>query len=529
MSALPVQPRRSAGTSTAEDSALQVAVVGVGFGGLGMGVALQRSGIHRFAIFDHASDVGGVWRDNTYPGCHCDVPAHLYSLSAQPYRDTRIRYPSQPQILAYLRSVVANHDLGRHLRLGAAITQATYLDDQACWELITGDGERVLAEAVVFAVGQLHRPHLPEIPGRDTFTGPVFHTARWDHDVDLCDKDIAVVGTGASAAQILPHLTQLARHVRVFQRTPHWVLPKPATGFGPITRTMLRLPGAHHFYRHSLGVGADAVLAPIMRRGWSARPTEWAARRYLQHQVSDPVLRAKLTPHYPLGGKRIIFDNHYYRSLTRPNVELVTEPITGINPNGIQTAGSTTHPADAIIYATGFKASEFLLPIDVRGRGEISLHQQWRNGARAFFGLAVPGYPNAFLIAGPNSFNPAGSNPAMKQHQIDYIIDCLRWRDQIGTAAIEVSHEAMRAHQRWLDDALAHTVWPAVTPSWFKHPTGRITNPWPASTRRYKRLLRRHAPARTFTAHSTRTTATTPNPTPARQPENPSVHRRTAC
>ncbi|MET8779019.1 NAD(P)/FAD-dependent oxidoreductase [Nocardia sp. NPDC004654] len=529
MSAVSVQPRRT-GTATGERYVLEVAVVGAGFGGLGMGVALRRAGITDFAIFDHANDVGGVWRDNTYPGCHCDVPAHLYSLSAQPYRDTRIRYPSQPQILEYLHTVVADHDLGPHLRLGTAITHATYLNDQARWELITGDGERVLAEVVVFAVGQLHRPHLPEIPGRETFAGPAFHTARWDHKVDLRDRDVAVIGTGASAAQILPHLTQASRRVTLFQRTPHWVLPKPATSFGLITRTVLRLPGAHHFYRQGLGVGADAVLAPIMRRGWSSRPAESAARRYLQHQITDPVLRAKITPHYRLGGKRIIFDSHYYPALTRPNVELITDPITGIDPAGIRTGDGETHRADAIIYATGFKASEFLVPVDVRGRGGISLHQQWRSGARAFFGLAVHGYPNAFLLAGPNSFNPAGSNPGMKQHQIDYIIDCLRWRNQIGAAAIEVTHEAMRAHQRWLDDALGHTVWPAVGPSWFKHSTGRITNPWPASTRRFQRLLRRHAPARTFTAHGPRTTAATPNPAiPSRQPESLSVHRRTAC
>ncbi|MCP2279550.1 hypothetical protein APR09_005138 [Nocardia amikacinitolerans] len=215
-----------------------------------------------------------------------------------------------------------------------------------------------------------------------------------------------MIGTGASAAQILPHLTQIARHVRVFQRTPHWVLPKPATGFGPITQTMLRLPGAHHLYRHGLGVGADAVLAPIMRRGWSARPAEWAARRYLQQQVRDPLLRAKLTPQHRLGGKRIIFDNHYYRSLTRPNVELVAAPITGIDANGIQTSDGTTHPAAAVIYATGFKASEFLVPIDVYGTEGISLHQQWRSGARAFSAWPCPATPTPSSSPDPTRSTP---------------------------------------------------------------------------------------------------------------------------
>ncbi len=280
-------------------------MVGAGFGGLGMGVALRRAGIDQFAIFDHASDIGGVWRDNTYPGCHCDVPAHLYSLSAKPYRDTRIRYPSQPQVLAYLRSIVAKHGLGRHLRLGTAITQATYLDDQARWELTTGDGEHVLAEVVVFAVGQLHRPHLPEIPGRETFTGPAFHTARWDHEVDLRNRDVAVIGTGASAAQILPHLTQLARHVRVFQRTPHWVLPKPATGFGPspddaaaARRAPLLPPQPRRGCRRRTGADhAPRLVGPARRMGRPPIPAT-PGRRPGAARQAHPALSPRRQTHH---------------------------------------------------------------------------------------------------------------------------------------------------------------------------------------------------------------------------------------
>ncbi|WP_280479025.1 flavin-containing monooxygenase [Nocardia asiatica] len=496
----PSPPLVSAATPTdAEPEDVQVAVVGAGFGGVGMGVALRRAGIDRFVICEKADDVGGVWRDNTYPGCSCDVPAHLYSFSFAPYRNRHTRYPGQPQILDYLRQVVTEHELTPHLRLGTAISEATYLDDRGRWRLTTESGQQIMAAVVVFAVGQLHRPNIPDYPGRDEFTGPVFHTARWDHDTDLSGLDVAVIGTGSSAAQILPALAATARRVRVFQRTPQWVLPKPAADFGPLTRTALRLPGAHHVYRHALHHGADAVLAPIMRRGWSARPAELLARWHLHRQIPDPQLRAKLTPRYPIGGKRIILDNHYYPALNRLNVELITAPVTRFTSGGLDTADGGHHRADVVIYATGFRAPEFLVPVTVRGRDDLLLHEHWFSGASAFLGMAVRGFPNAFLIAGPNTFNPAGSNPAMKEHQIDYIIRCLGWREQIGASAIEVGPTAMKTYQRWLDHAIDHTVWPLAGPSWYKHPTGRITNPWPASARAFEQFTRR-APEEVFTA-----------------------------
>jgi cation diffusion facilitator CzcD-associated flavoprotein CzcO len=284
----------------------------------------------------------------------------------------------------------------------------------------------------------------------------------------------------------------------MFQRTPQWVLPKPAPHFGPLARTALRLPGAHRLYRQGLHRGADAVLAPIMRRGWSARPAELLARWHLHRQIHDPVLRAKLTPDYPIGGKRIILDNHYYPTLTRPTVDLITAPITRLTTNGLETLDGVRHRADAVIYATGFRAPEFLVPVTVRGRNGMLLHECWSSGASAFLGVAVPGFPNAFLIGGPNTFNPAGSNPVMKEHQIDYIIRCLRWREQIGAEGIEIDATAMRRYQRWLDHVIDHTVWPLAGPSWYKHRSGRVTNPWPASARAFEQFTRR-APEDAFT------------------------------
>ncbi|MEU8899928.1 NAD(P)/FAD-dependent oxidoreductase [Nocardia sp. NPDC048505] len=483
---------------------LQVAIVGAGFGGLGMGAALRRIGVEDFVIFEKGDDVGGVWRENTYPGCNCDVPAHLYSFSFAPYRSRKTRYPGQTEILEYLRRVAREEGLTPHLRFGTAITHATFRADLGRWELVTATGERGMADVVVFAVGQLHRPYLPELPGQAEFTGAAFHSARWDHGQDLRGRDVAVIGTGSSAAQLLPEIAPIVRSARVFQRTPHWVLPKPSTEFGAAGRWALRLPGAHRLYRRALRFGADTLLAPIMRRGWSARPAEWAARRYLRAQVADPVLRARLTPKYPIGSKRVLFESRYYATLQRENVDLVTAGIARITPDGIETADGVRHHADIIVYATGFRAPEFLVPVTVRGRDGVLLHEQWSTGARAFMGVAVPGYPNAFLIAGPNSFNPAGSNPDMKEHQIGYILECLRWRAQTGAATIELSDEAMVDYQQWLRRNLAKTVWPATGWSWYKHASGRVTSPWPASSRKFERMLRRH-PAHDFILAEVRT------------------------
>lgn len=467
---------------------VEVAVVGAGFGGIGMAVALKQAGIHDFVIIDSGAAVGGVWRDNTYPNCNCDVPSHLYSFSFAPYRDSHTRYPGQPEILSYLQSVVREYELERHLRLHTAITEATYLDTEGSWWLTTNSGHNIIARVVIFAAGQLHHPYSPDIPGRDQFSGPAFHSARWDHSQDLRGRDIAVIGTGSSAAQLLPALVATAATVRVFQRTPHWVLPKPSEHFGPLTRAVLAIPYAHHLYRQTLAIGADLILEPIMRRGWSARPAEWAARQYLRRHIADPRLRAKLTPDYPLGGKRIIFDSHYYPALNQPNVELITAPITRITDNAIHTADNQHHRAQVIVYATGFRASEFLAPVMVRGQRAAMLHKQWRSGATAHLGIAVPDYPNMFIIAGPNSFTAAGSNPMMKEHQIEFIIRCLHWRAQIGANAIAVAPAAMQSYRADLDRALTGTVWPS-TPSWYRHPSGATTNPWPGSVRTYRRAL----------------------------------------
>ncbi|MEV0297047.1 NAD(P)/FAD-dependent oxidoreductase [Nocardia sp. NPDC050710] len=474
------------------DTDLKVAIIGAGFGGLGMGVALAKQGIDEFVIFDEADELGGVWRDNTYPGCRCDVPSHWYSFSFAPYRDPVVRYPDQSAILAYLQQVVDTFELRPHLRLSTTIVEASYLDSSGTWRLSTAAGEQITAETVVFAVGMLHRPQIPAITGLDSFRGRAFHSARWDHSAELTGRDVAVIGTGASAAQIVPQIAATARRVMVYQRTPTWVLPKPRTDFGPVTRWALtHIPGMHALYRWGLYRGADAVLAPVMVRGWSARPAEWIARAHLYRHIRDQALRAVLTPAHRIGAKRILLSNDYYPALSRDNVELITAPIHAVTEHGIRTGDGIHRRADVLVWATGFRASEYLVPIRVRGRGGRMLHREWAAGAEAFLGTAVRGFPNMFIIAGPSTFNSGGSNIAIKEAQIRYVVAAMRWRERSGAAAIEVSAQAMDAYRRWLNQALARTVWPAGGPSWYKNGAGRLISPWPSTTAAFDRAARR--------------------------------------
>jgi cation diffusion facilitator CzcD-associated flavoprotein CzcO len=467
-------------------------IVGAGFGGIEMAVALKRAGIDDFVILEKSDDVGGVWRDNSYPGCSCDVPSHLYSFSFAPYKGRNKRFPPQKEILAYLRQVADSFGLIPHLRLNTPVSQAVYQESERRWRLTTAAGELFDAESVIFAVGQLHRPSFPDIPGRQDFKGYSLHPAVWDHDIDLRGKRIAIIGTGSSAAQMLPVIASAAKSVSIYQRSPAWILPKPNINFGLLSRSALRLPGAHGVYRKSLYYGADVFLAPVVRSkllGWLA---EGIGRRHLRLQVQNEDLRLKLSPTYSIGSKRILFDSNFYPTLANENVRLVTEPITQITPTGIVTANGEHTPVDIIIYATGFKASEFLVPMSVLGRDGRSLNKDWAAGAEAFMGLAVPGYPNAFIIAGPNTFNPAGSNPNMKEVQVAYIMRCLYWKKETGAETVEVSEEAMAEYRAWLDRKMKQTIWPTSVDSWYKHESGKITNPWPASARDFARMLRRH-------------------------------------
>ncbi|MEV4251149.1 NAD(P)/FAD-dependent oxidoreductase [Streptosporangium canum] len=469
-----------------------VAIIGAGFGGLCMAIRLERAGIRSYTIFEKGPGVGGTWRDNTYPGAGCDIPSHLYSFSFERYASWTRRYPGQPEILGYLEMCADKYGLRPRIRLNTEVTAAAFDESLGRWRVRTAAGEQ-LFDVVVSGVGQLNRPRLPDIPGMSSFGGAAFHSARWDHSQDLTGRRVAVIGNGSSAAQLIPRVAEVAGHVDVFQRTPNWVIPKPDAVFGETARTAFRhVPFLQRGYREWVYRYAEGALYRALAGGWSAGLLRRRALEHLRDQVPDPELRARLTPGYPVGCKRVIIDSGFYPALTRANVDLVTEPITRIVPAGVETA-TGLREADVIVYATGFRSTDFLAPIDITGRQGRRLGEEWKDGAEAYLGIAVPHFPNLFLLYGPNTNLGHNSIVFMIECQVGYIMRCLPYLARRGP--MEVRPEAMEAWRRSLDRAMDSMVWGAGCTSWYKNAAGRVTNNWPAPTTVYRRITRAPRPA----------------------------------
>ncbi|MDX2561407.1 NAD(P)/FAD-dependent oxidoreductase [Streptomyces sp. TX20-6-3] len=474
----------------------QVAVIGAGIAGLGAAIQLKRRGLNSFTVYEKGGDLGGTWRDNTYPGAGCDIPSHLYSYSFAPYRDSDVRYPRQREILAYLHRCAADGGLAPHLRFGTEIAELRYDDETGRWLLRTTDGEEHTADVVVTAVGQLSLPKYPALEGAEEFAGTAFHTARWDHDHDLTGRDVAVIGTGSSAAQVIPEIAPLVRKLYVYQRSANWVLPKPGERFHPLMSAVLRrVPGAHRAYRSLLFRRSEAVLLPALRRSRISGLLRMMAGRHLKSQVTDPELRAKLTPDSAIGCKRIVLAADYYPTLARDNVEVVTDPIERVTEKGIQTRDGTHRETDTIVYATGFRTTEFLAPLKVTGRDGQDLHETWRDGAQAHLGIHVPRFPNLFLMYGPNTNLGHNSVTLTLEAQAGYIAQCVELlAEREERSVLDVGQEALEAWQRQVDDGSRRTVWTDSCTNWFKTEGGVLTNNWPHPTTLYQRLTARPDP-----------------------------------
>jgi cation diffusion facilitator CzcD-associated flavoprotein CzcO len=476
-----------------------VAIVGAGFGGLCMAIQLERAGIRSYAVFERADDLGGTWRDNSYPGAGCDIPSHLYSYSFEKYASWTRRYPEQPEILGYLEHCADKYGVRRKIRFGAEVQRADF--DGARWQVTSGDRTEPF-DVVVTGAGQLNRPRLPDIPGMSDFGGVSFHSARWNHDHDLTGRRVAVIGNGSSAAQFVPRVAERAERLYVFQRTPNWVIPKPDAAFGPLARLGFRfVPGLQRAYREWIYRYAEATLYPALAQGWSADLLRKRALRHLHDQVPDPALRAKLTPDYPPGCKRVVIDSAFYPALTRPNVDVVTDRIVRITTTGVETTEGP-HEVDTIVYATGFRTTEFLAPMEITGLDGRSLEEQWKGGPEAYLGISVPHFPNLFLLYGPNTNLGHNSIVFMIECQVEHIMSCLPYLSANGP--IEVRPEVMAAWRGQLDAALARMVWGGGCQSWYKTAEGRVTNNWPGPTTLYRRLTAR-PPAPAYRPVSLRT------------------------
>ena len=469
----------------------RVIIIGAGFGGIGMAIRLKQAGIEDFVVVDRAADLGGTWRDNSYPGLSCDVPSILYSYSFRPWRWSR-RYPPREEILAYLHALVAEHDLGPHLRFGAAIEVADFDDAGGTWTLTLAGGDTLQAQAVVCAVGQLGQPRLPDIPGRVDFAGPSWHSGRWNHDVDLTGKRVAVIGTGASAIQFVPEVAKVAAHVDVYQRTAPYVLPKADRPYGEKEQALLeRLPVMRKADRLRVFLYGELLTSGfVLSQKMLAGPMRiW--RKQLTEQISDPDLRARCVPDYVMGCKRVAFSNDWYPALARPDVDLVTDTIERITPDGVVTADGTTRQADVIVYGTGFKAVEFLTPMAVTGLRGRRLHDAWRDGAQAYLGVSVTGFPNFFILYGPNTNLGGNSIIYMLEGQIGYALGAIQALSREGLAWLDVRPDVQDDFNAWVQTASKTSVWESGCHSWYTTATGRNTNNWPDHTFLYRYRVRR--------------------------------------
>lgn len=484
------------GDATGSGHHVRVAIVGTGFAGLGAGIILGRHGID-YAILERADDVGGTWRDNRYPGCRCDVPSHLYSFSFAPNPNWTQTYSPQPEIWEYLRGVARDSGVLDKVRFGHDVLGAAWDADARRWHIHTSAGD-LSADILILGNGPLAEPAVPDITGLDTFAGTVFHSAQWRRDHDLSGERVAVVGTGASAIQFVPAIQPRVSHLTLFQRTPPWVLPHRNRHITGAERAVYRMfPPLQRLVRSTVYWSREWFVTALLRNNNTLRAVERLARGHLARQVKDPELRAKLTPQYRPGCKRLLLSNEYYPSVQKANVEVVTDKIIEVRPHSIVTADGVEHPSDTIILGTGFHVTDNPIADRVQGSDGHSLAEHWSLvGAQAYLGTTVPGFPNMFLLAGPNTGIGHTSLVVMIEAQLNYILDACRSMQSQSWASVEVSRPAF---ERWCDEIQAKasaTVWNSGgCASRYLDAEGRNTTLWPDYTFRFASRTRHFDPA----------------------------------
>ncbi|MFD0367840.1 flavin-containing monooxygenase [Streptomyces sp. NPDC059071] len=476
---------------------VRVAVIGSGFGGLGAAVRLRREGITDFVVLERADSVGGTWRDNSYPGCACDVPSHLYSFSFAPNPDWPRTFSGQRHIRAYLEHVTDTFGLRPHLRLNHEVTRMAWNEDELRWDIETSSGT-FSADVVVSATGPLSDPRIPDIPGLAGFTGKVFHSARWDHDYDLTGKRVAMVGTGASAIQIVPSIQPKVGRLTLFQRTPPWVMPRMDRAISAPERWLhRRLPFTAAARRGILWGIRELQVSAFTKRPDELGLVERLAKANIARAVKDPALRARLTPSYRLGCKRILLSNTYYPALAQPNVDVVASGLKEVRGNVVVAADGTEAEVDAIIFGTGFHVTDMPIAPRVIGADGRSLAEHWKTGMESLRGATAAGFPNWMTIIGPNTGLGNSSMILMIESQLNYMADYLRQLDLLtpagpgGRAALAARPSAVNAWNRRVQSRMERTVWKAGgCESWYLDANGRNTTLWPGTTGEFRRETR---------------------------------------
>ncbi len=464
----------------------RILIVGAGFGGLCMAMQLKRAGIESFTIVEKADRIGGTWRDNIYPGAACDSPSFVYCFSFEQKTDWSRKWAPQPEILDYIEHCARKYDLHPHIRFGTEVASARFDADAGTWRVRTTGGDELEAEILVNGTGQLNRPAFPMLAGLDDFAGVTFHSARWRRDVDLRGKRVAVIGNAASAIQFVPQIAPAVERLYVFQRSANWMLAKNDREYGARERWIFaHVPLAARLYRWWLWFGFESRFPVFRRNRFFSRVVTQYADRAMREHVSDPELQRALVPDYPIGGKRILISDEYYQTLTRDNVQVVTASIDRIRDDGIVTRDGASYPVDVIILATGFESTSFLAPMHVEGLGGRSLTDAWEAGAEAYLGLTVAGFPNFFMLYGPNTNLGHNSILFMIECQVRYVMECVQALASRRLKSLDVRPQAMRAYNEWLNGILEATVWARTGKSWYKRADGRITNNWSGTTVEY--------------------------------------------
>ncbi len=475
---------------------LRVVVVGAGFSGLSMAWRLREQGEEDFVVLERAGSVGGVWRDNTYPGAACDVPSHLYSLSFAQNPEWDRSFSGGGQIKGYLEGVVRERGLGPWLRLGEELLDAIWDDDAGLWRITTTRG-RMSADVLVACAGPLTEPVYPDVVGLDRFRGRMLHSSRWDHGHDLSGERVAVIGTGASAAQIVPELQRRVEKLFVFQRTPGWVVPRPEREVSEKEKRLLRkVPALVKLYRLKQFLVRDGLNYRMIRRNPIVRRIfERASRSFLEKQVGDPALRARLAPNYEIGCKRVLISNDFYPALDRPNVELVSSALRQVREGSVVAADGTEHEVDAIVFATGFETTEPPIFSRIRGRGGLSLNEVWSGRPRFHRATGIAGFPNFFNICSAGTGSGHGSMIWKAESQTAYVMDALRLMRDRGLLSVEVRADAQDGYMEWVGEDLGRTVWArGGCQSWYLDDGQKPSLMWPRTMWGFRRMLRRFDP-----------------------------------
>jgi cation diffusion facilitator CzcD-associated flavoprotein CzcO len=491
-------PESTSQLSSSEGINVDVLIIGGGFSGLCMAIKLRETGMNSFLLLEKSDDIGGTWYDNRYPGCACDIPSHLYSFSFEPSPDWSRMYPGQQEIHDYLKRCVQRYELAPQIRLDTRFREATWDESENVWHAIAGEGLRIRARVIVSGIGGLHVPQYPKLKGIERFAGPKFHSSMWDHNVDLDGKRVAVVGTGASAIQFVPQIAPRVGKLFLFQRTPPWIVPRMDFAIEEKWRQRFRrFPLLMRAFRQLIFWRQEVrVLGFLGNRYIRGKATE-IATHHLEKQIKDPKLRAALKPNYELGCKRVLVSDDYYPTLTRPNVELVADAIAEVREHSIVTADGVERPIDVLIFGTGFRATEPFIGIRLVGCGGVEIHDAWRDRMSAYLGITVSGFPNLFLLLGPNTGLGHNSIVLMIEAQVRYIMSCLKLMKRRNRQVLEVRPETQKQFVADIYRRLEGTVWQSGgCHSWYQDQrTGDNTTLWPGSVVAYTRRTRSVSPA----------------------------------